>query len=414
MTSPRRSNEGDRDAETLASLMDGTLTADQLDDVQLGRLLRTHGADGLVRAIAEAPKLFAEDDAVAMPVAPRRSEWAAARSPVLAAAAALIVVAAAAAVYFRSLPVEQPEPGRSSTLAVPASDPPVTTTARLPTPIILTARLDERDPAALGEFRGPGSDGRTPKAEGQVVSIDDNGVTIDVGALDGLEKGAVVPVYREFGQEAPAGTLTITRVFRERATGTAVPSGSLRVGDRTAVAASARVDALLDRAAALMAAGDLEGARAEAVRAVSMLQPGDADVGRARRAYARLGTLEHRLGAFEAAERALRSAVDMLGSAPSASSDEASEVLNELGAVLIARGNHVEAGAILRRAQTDAPAGPRAVRILNNLGAVAVLEGDLVTAEKMYRTALALTGSSPAFEPERDAIAKNLQSMGAR
>jgi Flp pilus assembly protein TadD len=88
------------------------------------------------------------------------------------------------------------------------------------------------------------------------------------------------------------------------------------------------------------------------------------------------------------------------------------EILNELGAVLIERGNDAEAESTLRRAQPGA-SGATGVYVANNLAALAALRRDARAAESMYRSALALAGSSPELEADRRAILKNLDSLKA-
>jgi len=131
-----------------------------------------------------------------------------------------------------------------------------------------------------------------------------------------------------------------------------------------------------------------------------------------RRALDQLGTLEHRTGSLEEAARDLRLAVDDLDAAPAATRLERAEILNELGAVLIERGDYLEAERMLRRAQPYAT-GVAAAHLSNNLAALAALRGDRAAAESMYRSALALAGDAPELESDRRTIEKNLELLRA-
>jgi Tfp pilus assembly protein PilF len=190
------------------------------------------------------------------------------------------------------------------------------------------------------------------------------------------------------------------------------PAGSPRVGDRAAIAPDAQTEALSAQVAALMAADDAAAARAVAERAVSISREPGVSSGARRRALAQLGTLEHRGGALDDAERHLRGAVDELDAEPAATGMERADTLNEFGAVLIERGDYPEAERTLRQAQPHAE-GPVGVRIANNLGALAALRRETVAAEAMYRSALALAGSSPELDADRRAILKNLETLKA-
>jgi hypothetical protein len=331
--------------------------------------------------------------------------------------AAACGAAAAAAIVF--VIVDRP-PSEStappSTPAAATSTPatgPATGPARvLPPPVILTARLEGVGGRSATGFRGAAADSRLPKSEGLVVSVDDGEATIDLGSVDGLEKGSVVDLFRGRGDANAAGSLTVARVFRERATGRAARAGSLQVGDRAALAPAVHVSALLDQVEARIASGDTQAALALAGRALSSAQSLGVPADLQRRALAQLGTLEHRSGATGAAERHLRSAVDALDTAPAAEDAESAAVLNELGALFIERGRYAEADAVLRRAQPRA-AGAVGVYVTNNLAALAAIRGDLGTAESEYRAALTRAGNAPDLEPDRRAIQKNLDALRA-
>jgi Tfp pilus assembly protein PilF len=244
------------------------------------------------------------------------------------------------------------------------------------------------------------------------VSVDDGQATVDLGALDGIEKGSELQVFRGRDDSKAVGRVTIATVFRERSRGEPTPTGALQAGDRVAVALAVHLAALLEQASARMASGDTKAARSLAERAVSTAQASGVRADSRRRALEQLGTFEHRDGALDAAAQHLQSAVNQLDVSPAATAEEQAEVLNELGAVLIERGNHAEAEKILRRAEPRAT-GAIGAQIANNLGVLAALRGDSVSAESLYRSALALAGNSPEVESDRRAIRENLEKLKA-
>jgi Flp pilus assembly protein TadD len=408
------------EAETLAALMDGTLTLADAGDEELGDLLRCMDSGELVSTIAEAPKLFPTDapqpatearGTTPQPRAVRLRRWAA----VPVAAAVFLALGSIAILYLANRPEGNPPPRAASTTAAPpassTSVAPVAPSApaALPAPIILTARLEELERRPAATFRGTGRDSRPPKGEGTVIAIEDSEVTVDVGALDGVEKGSHLRVVRD--DEAVA-TVTVARVFRARATGATENIGLLQIGERVIVDPAVQVDALLSAASDRVAAADIEGARILAERAVSVAATNPVPPLLAWRARTRLGTLAHRAGNLETAETHLRAAAAQLDTIAGISNDECAELENELGAVLIARGEPAEAEAVLRRASGRSE-GVMAVRVTNNLAAALALQGDFTSAETTYRVALRLAVETGRPEAERTAIEQNLASVRA-
>jgi Flp pilus assembly protein TadD len=279
-------------------------------------------------------------------------------------------------------------------------------------PVILAVRLDGLAGHSPSEFRSVDADSRSPKSEGVVVSVDQDEAVLDLGSLDGIVKGSMLQVFRGRHDAAAVGRLTIATVFRERSRGRAT-SGTLQVGDRIEIAPAMHLAALLEQVEARITAGNSTEALAIAERAVaSSVAPGTPSNLR-RRALDRLGTLEHRAGSFDDAARHLRLAVDDFDAAPAATPVQRATILNELGAVLIARGDYVEAERILRVARPLATGAP-AAHVTNNLAALAALRGDRAAADAMYRSALALAGGSPDLESDRRAIEKNLEDLKAQ
>jgi hypothetical protein len=336
----------------------------------------------LAQAALDDPDLFDEltalavtKDAIVQPAAVlpfRRRRVAVALGAIATLAASLLVFV----VFQRSSsPVEPPE-----SLAV-SSSPPDATPAPPPkaltlgsAPVILTARLAE---ASSPEFRAGGGDTRAPKAQGAVVEVNDGVAAVDLGSLDGVAQGTVLVVSRGQTKGPAIARLTITRVFRERSTGLADGSDTVRVGDRAEVPVAAESAAYLERVSARLAAGDLNAARTAAERAVALAQSAEVPADQRQRAQASLA-----------------------------------EVLNELGAASIARAEYEEAERLLQQAR-EAATGAVSAYVINNLAAVAALRGDLRTAEALYREALALAGTSADRESDRRAIEKNLEALRA-
>ena len=94
-------------------------------------------------------------------------------------------------------------------------------------PLMLTARLDELARRSTSEFRGVESYSRTPKSDGLVVSVDEGEVTVDLGSLDGLTKGAELQVFRGREDAKAVGRLRLATVFRERSRGRAASADAL-------------------------------------------------------------------------------------------------------------------------------------------------------------------------------------------
>ena len=331
----------------------------------------------------------------------------------LAGIAVSAVAAVALVMVYRSpstVPRLQTTPSATLTTSITSA---VTDPARITThPLILIARLDTLARRSTAEFRADQARSRPPKSHGVVVSVDDGEVAIDLGSLDGVAKGSELQIVRGDDDAKAVGRLTIVTVFRERSRGRVASAGSLRVGDKAEVAPSVQVGALLEQVAALMVAGDTTAARALANRAVSISRTSGVPSDARRQALGQLGTLEHRAGVLEEAERHLRGAVDAFDAEPTATRPEQAEILNELGAVLIERADYPEAERTLQRAQPRAT-GAVGVHVANNLAALAALRRDTRAAESMYRSALALAGNSPDLESDRRAILKNLESLKA-
>jgi tetratricopeptide (TPR) repeat protein len=237
-------------------------------------------------------------------------------------------------------------------------------------------------------FRSVEQENRAPRAAGSVVSQQGGSATIDLGSLDGLEKGAELEVVR---QDRSMGRLTVTTVFRERNRSN-VLSGTVQKNDSVRVAPATHLNALLRYSEASGSRGDSVTARSTAEQAVEWSRSNQL---RAEDALAWLGGLEMQAGMFQAAEEHCRAA----GSNP--------EALNILASLDGLRGDYVAAKATLTEAISKLPkSGSGYGRVANNLGVLAELRGDRAEAEKWYSEALAALSSD-----QRHAVETNLSRV---
>lgn len=286
------------------------------------------------------------------------------------AAAAIVIIAATISIDRAGSRRPPTATATASRQSLPAeAEPTPTPQGTASQPVILTARLGDLTGQASPEFRSPAEASRAPRSSGAVAGVENGEVTIDLGSVDGVTKGAELQISRGTGDARSSMRLTITTVFRERSRGRVSGPGSAQAGDRVDVPPDLQLSALLEQVLARSVAGDSAAARTLATRGVEL----------------------------------------------SANASEASsaETMNELAAVLIRERDYPAAETLLRRAQASA-AGLTAVRVTNNLAALAALSGDVTTAESMYRSALDMAGTLPAYESARQSIEKNLEALRSR
>jgi hypothetical protein len=325
----------------------------------------------------------------------------------LAAAAAAAIVFVATNRSASNAPAPAASTASSSSPSASSPRAPASAPENAFRPAILVARLDALAGGAAADFRIDGVVSRSPKAEGRVVSSDDGAIEIDLGSLDGIAKGSELRVRRD--DSTTMATLTIVTVFRERARGRG--ARAIAVGDRVDVPPDLQVAALIEQTIAKIGAGDAATARATASRAASLSDSASVPSRARGRALGLLGTLEHRAGALDEAERHLRESIEASDqSSSTAMSAERIDAVNELGALLIERGDYAGAEKMLRIAEPHA-SGASSVRILNNLAAVAVQRHDTRAAESMYQSALVMAGRAANLESERQTIARNLEGL---
>lgn len=326
---------------------------------------------------------------------PRRKSWG---IPVLGVGAAAI---AAGLLTFFFLP-RSPKPIEQPAIQGRRTHP---VTGTVMPGIWLTRDLQ---PAAQGNapiFRGAESTSRTPKPDGAIVALNDGGVSVNLGSIDGLTKGAELPVFRGAGRDKQIARIAISTVFRESARARIVDGGSVQAGDTVRVPNSAHLDAILLRVDALASNGDLKGARILAQKTISGGTPGET-----RRLLERLASLDYQAGAPDAAREHYEVAVTNFDQPPAAGPAERATTLASLGALSVFRDDRERTEEILQRALTHATDLGLRSEILNNLGALAELRADRVKAVDYYHQALSLK-TSEVTKSQRAIVEANLSRV---
>ena len=225
-------------------------------------------------------------------------------------------------------------------------------------PVLLASGL-QSDRSTV--FRGSQTESRAPQTVGSVVSIEEDVATIDLGSVDGLDKGSELQVFRDNQSSEALGRLQVTTVFRDRARGR-ILDGKVQAKDHVRVGDADHLDALVEQFDALYNRGGAD-------------------------------------AAFQAAEQASRW-VEHANVTPVRQAD----LWNQLAVMRMLRGDYQNAEAPLNRAASASYA-----QSMNNLGVLAELRGDRRAAESHYADALhALTGAATPAEMERRIIEANL------
>jgi hypothetical protein len=183
-------------------------------------------------------------------------------------------------------------------------------------PPILLARNGDADGAI---FRGADADSRESRATGSIRSLAGGTATIDLGSLDGLEKGADVDVWRD---AQVIGHIKLTTIFRDHSRGEIAGGAAIHAGDQVRVPPAAHLRAVLDQIAATLARGDRD-------KAMSLAQ-------------------QTSLDSFDA---------------QLSSQDD----LNNAGVIAELHGNRTEAGELYRRALQASPAAQDRQSIEKNI-----------------------------------------------
>jgi tetratricopeptide (TPR) repeat protein len=211
-------------------------------------------------------------------------------------------------------------------------------------------------------FRSATPSTRAPQPEGVIVSQDNFEVTVNLGSLDGVQKGGRLDVLAGSSNQA-VGRLEATTVFRDRARARII-NGSAHEHDRVRVQPSA----YLASAAEVMGSD-----RGLGHQAISWAMANDAPMDQIRPVLDRLALLDYQAGDLATAERDYQ--------------------------------------LIL----SNSPAPEDRAIALNNLGAIAEQRGQTATAEASYQEALrALGESSTPSALYRQTIESNIARLTGR
>ena len=199
-------------------------------------------------------------------------------------------------------------------------------------------------------FRGGDAVSRAPKSEGVITSVEDGIATVNVGSIDGLAKGTVLPIN--------GGHIVITTVFRDHARGQIV-DGHAIANDPVRVPHSALIAAILQQADALAAGGNLNAARQALATDAS---------GETRPLLERLAALDYQAGAPDAAREHYQAAVNNFDQPPAASAAERAATLANYGALALLNGDQPRAKDLLKKALPLATDPTLRSQIVYNLG----------------------------------------------
>jgi tetratricopeptide (TPR) repeat protein len=318
------------------------------------------------------------------------------RIPVWAFAGAACLAGALAVVFLLPKPAEQ------------AAEGPVDAPTRLPVtaalpdraapgqPVLLASRLTPPEPPASTAFRGAaGSEARNA---GVVTVVNDDGITVALGYKDGVSERSVLRATRAGSFVAE---LRVAEVSRDISRVEVIRGGPVQVGDRVALDAASRIEALWAKAETLASKGDHAGAKREAQAALDVAKGAPSLLWQAEE---RLADAEFRAGATEAARKRLK---DVVGANPASQS-----AWESLGAIELLNGSVSDARAALEQAlrlAQKASDSAAQVRALNNLAALAAVEGDGAKEQSLLRQArdLAATGARLSAR-ERLALQQNV------
>ena len=338
-----------------------------LDDADLFDALVAQGA---VEASLECPAISAPR---------RRMPWVIA---VCAAAAAVIL-----ALFLWRNKTAEPAP------AVIA----VTKPAILPSldagsgrPVLLASELLPAQSSGAPVFRGDSAPNREPQTSGVVTALEDGEAMLDLGSLDGLEKGTEI------------GGIVITTVFRDHSRGRVAASASVHVKDRIPVPSAMHVAAVSRELDALTAAGNISEARVFARTALAAGSSGET-----RAILARLAALDFQAGALDAAREHYESAANNFFETPAASPTEQARTLNSLGALYLMRGDIASAVKPLNQAAAITAIDPDLrAQILNNLGVLDEMRGNLNHARDQYSRAVSEKSSVSEHQIAQDNLTR--------
>jgi len=239
----------------------------------------------------------------------------------------VVIAAIAAALAVFALYVNSRRPATPSVASIPSG-------VATGNPILIAKDFPPAPNTNAPLFRAAQSDSRAPQPEGTITVQDNFLVTINLGSLDGLTKGARLDVFRS-GSKEPVGRLETTTVFRDRSRARIV-SGAVKEHDRVRAEPPVYLNAVLE-----VMGSD----RTLARNAVQWAFANTTPPAELRPILDRLAPLDYRAGDFAAAERDYQL---LRESAPTP--DDRAEALNNLGAIAESLGQISGAQAFYRDA----------------------------------------------------------------
>jgi tetratricopeptide (TPR) repeat protein len=212
-------------------------------------------------------------------------------------------------------------------------------------PVLLATGLQ---PANAPVFRGGEPDSRVPQASGSIVSMEDGSANLDLGSLDGLEKGSDLQVFR--GSDT-VGRLQVTAVFHDRARARVMEGKQLRPKDEVRVGSADHLNALLQQVDAAFNRGNAEAALKLAKEAVEWGEAAAVPPSAMAVGYNQLAVLQMLRGESDGAESSLLRAA----SAISKTDPVYSQIQNNLGVLAELRGERDKAAARYSDALSASP-----------------------------------------------------------
>jgi tetratricopeptide (TPR) repeat protein len=212
--------------------------------------------------------------------------------PIIPATIAAIFVAAVSIYALRSSIRHTPAPPSIQAL----SEPPY----NIGNPILLGSNFGHF-PRPV--FRGADSTGRAARTEGTVVAINDGVATIDLGSIDGLEKGVELELYRDSQATTPIARLTVDTVFRDRARGKIVGASHVPLKSEVRVPPTVHLTVLLEHVDALLSQQDVSTAKTMAEQAVAWTESNTVPTADRSKALEKLAAIEYQTASFTEAEK---------------------------------------------------------------------------------------------------------------
>ncbi len=262
-------------------------------------------------------------------------------------------------------------------------------------------------------FRASGEGRTLAQTTGTIGEVEGAEARVDLGTIDGLDKGTILIVEADPASALPESHATVISVRRE--TATLAIAGEVRTGQRVRVTPTISLLALSDQIRSGAVTGDSALVERAAQEAARLASSSEADAAVRRTVHVQLAALARRFKDGAAAERYLREAARLTARAPAATPTERAEILSALGTVVAGRRGLDEADHLLRLAHRVAPRGSVIeADILNNRGFVKALRdsgSDRTDAETLYKEALALL--PPREQRRRSIVEKNLSLVQA-